>query len=146
VLELAESQLEKIEFDAPHGVCLLEYQQGVGATEGKKGNWFMQSPGQGNIQPKYGDQIQKAILSLKADGYAPEGSDLNSLGLEEPELTITVTYKQDSRQLQCELVLSQDRDGYRYMMKDRNTSLIYKVPSYPFHIFLKEVEKLLDPP
>lgn len=78
------------------------------------------------------EEMVEALTSLKADGFAPMGTDPAHLGMNESDLKIVIRHGKG----ESTLVLSPDREGYRYLMLDGNAATLYRVRSYIFQPFL----------
>ncbi|MFH2001497.1 MAG: DUF4340 domain-containing protein [Planctomycetota bacterium] len=79
------------------------------------------------------DKMLELICTFRVQGEAPSGANAESLGLADPEIEIELKLNTPDSAVQ-KLALSREEAGFRYLMLNQDTSVFYKVNSYPFHL------------
>ncbi len=120
-----------------------------GAGDGAKpaeGAWWLTSPIKGKVMKWKGERMAEVFSSLKAQGFAEAGRNLENVGLADPEAVIVATLLPESGEKTIRLSLSGENEGARYMIVDDDSSTIYTVANFQFQLFLQKPEELLEEP
>jgi hypothetical protein len=106
--------------------------------------------GEGDVVAEYGPEdekmeaMQSALAQLRSREDTLTRAAPDALGLEEPEWILEISVESASGPVVHRLRMAKERDGYRHVMLDDETSTLQKIPEYALSPLLRDAVQVLE--